>query len=456
MAKNKSVNQSCLAALAVIVAFGLTGCHGNQSNEQSTQNQDPAQVNQAPASDQTESANQTAASTENAPSTEPTPEATPAPQQSQPESSNYPSGNSYPQYSENQTVEEAPQPPPALPQYDQPPCPDPNYIWTPGHWAWSPEGYYWVPGAWVAAPYEGALWTPGYWGYRGAVYVWHPGYWGPHIGFYGGINYGFGYVGVGFLGGFWSRNGFHYNRSVTNVNTTTITNVYNYRVTNNVIINNTRVSYNGGSGGVSYQPSRAELAASRESHIRALPAQVEVIRAAAANRAQFVSVNRGRPQQMALATPVAAERISPPAGAVNPGVHGAVRPEPAAKSLIEARPPIEARPETPSSRPAAPAFRPAAPASRPAEHATRPAPPEHRTVPPSNPNRTELRREVPAARPVPPAAERPTTRSSEQHAMPGHQVPPEPHEIQAHKAPPRQPTHGETKQGHRPEEHPPQ
>lgn len=86
--------------------------------------------------------------------------------------------------------------PPALPVYAQPICPGPGYVWTPGYWAWDDgDGYYWVPGTWVVAP-VGMLWTPGYWGWGGGVYLWHPGYWGPHVGFYGGINYGFGYPGT--------------------------------------------------------------------------------------------------------------------------------------------------------------------------------------------------------------------------------------------------------------------
>ena len=36
-----------------------------------------------------------------------------------------------------------------------------------------------------------------------AAFIWHLGYWGPHVGFYGGVNYGYGYVGVGFVGGRW-------------------------------------------------------------------------------------------------------------------------------------------------------------------------------------------------------------------------------------------------------------
>ena len=69
--------------------------------------------------------------------------------------------------------------PPALPVYEQPPCPAPGYIWTPGYWAWNPAyGYYWVPGTWVQPPFEGALWTPGYWDYDDGGYRWYPGYWG--------------------------------------------------------------------------------------------------------------------------------------------------------------------------------------------------------------------------------------------------------------------------------------
>ena len=94
--------------------------------------------------------------------------------------------------------------PPALPVYEQPLCPGEGYIWTPGYWAWSDDdGYYWVPGTWVLAPETGYLWTPGYWGFNDGVYLWNAGYWGPHIGFYGGINYGFGYFGEGFAGGEW-------------------------------------------------------------------------------------------------------------------------------------------------------------------------------------------------------------------------------------------------------------
>jgi hypothetical protein len=192
--------------------------------------------------------------------------------------------------------------PPALPVYAQPICPGPGYIWTPGYWAWNDDdGYYWVPGTWVVAP-VGLLWTPGYWGWGGGLYAWHPGYWGPHVGFYGGINYGFGYGGVGFAGGEWRRGSFFYNRSVTNVNVTNVTNVYNKTViVNNTTVNN--VSYNGGSGGVTARPTPRELAAEREPHQAVLATQTQHEQAASRNRQLFASENHGRPAVAATAKP---------------------------------------------------------------------------------------------------------------------------------------------------------
>ncbi len=80
------------------------------------------------------------------------------------------------------------------------------------------------------APEPGLLWTPGYWGWGDGIYVWHRGYWGRHVGFYGGINYGFGYPGVGFFGGEWRGREFFYNRSVNRVDVHIIRNVYDRRV----------------------------------------------------------------------------------------------------------------------------------------------------------------------------------------------------------------------------------
>src|SRR5215471_8225950 len=182
--------------------------------------------------------------------------------------------------------------PPALPVYVQPICPGPGYVWTPGYWAYGPDGYYWVPGTWVIAP-VGLLWTPGYWGWGEGAYVWHAGYWGPHVGFYGGIDYGFGYSGVGYHGGYWQGSQFYYNRAVTNINTTNITNVYSHTVVNNV--NVTRVSFNGGSGGVAARPTAAELTAEHERHLGLGSVQRQQEQFARGNSSLRAAVNGGHP-----------------------------------------------------------------------------------------------------------------------------------------------------------------
>jgi hypothetical protein len=154
--------------------------------------------------------------------------------------------------------------PPALPVYEQPPIPSPGYIWVPGYWAWDPEySYYWVPGVWVLAPYPGALWTPGYWAWSNGVFIWNEGYWGPVVGFYGGINYGFGYPGYGYDGGYWRGREFYYNRTVNNINVTNIRNVYIKNVRN---VRPAGASFNGGRGGTTARPTSNQMAAARQRH----------------------------------------------------------------------------------------------------------------------------------------------------------------------------------------------
>jgi len=190
--------------------------------------------------------------------------------------------------------------PPPLPVYAQPICPGPGYMWTPGYWAWDDDdGYYWVPGTWVVAP-VGLFWTPGYWGWGDGLYIWHGGYWGPQVGFYGGINYGFGYTGVGFYGGEWRGRNFYYNRSVTNVSVTNVTNVYNRTV---VVRNDSHVAYNGGNGGIRMRPTPQQERWAHESHTQALPVQREHEHAAMQDRQNFARENHGRPAVAATARP---------------------------------------------------------------------------------------------------------------------------------------------------------
>jgi WXXGXW repeat (2 copies) len=217
-------------------------------------------------------------------------------------------------------------PPPELPVYDQPPMPEPGYIWTPGYWGGGPLGYFWVPGTWVEPPAVGLLWTPGYWGFRDGIYVWNAGYWGPHVGFYGGVDYGFGYGGVGYLGGRWANGAFAYNRAVNNLGTVRVTNVYEEKI---AINNVTRVSFNGGPGGLAARPTPEDEAVAREQHVAAIPLQIQHERTAGADKELLSSENHGRPPIAATAKPgefagkgvIAAREARPGEREVRPGEH---------------------------------------------------------------------------------------------------------------------------------------
>ena len=243
--------------------------------------------------------------------------------------------------------------PPELPVYEQPALPVPGYIWTPGYWAYGSEGYFWVPGTWVQPPSVGLLWTPVYWGWRDGVYGWNAGYWGPHIGFYGGVNYGFGYGGVGYEGGHWNNGVFAYNRTVNNFGSVTVTNVYSKTIITDTTV--TRVAFNGGTGGIAVRPTPQEEAAARESHVAATAMQTQHEHTASTNKALLASENHGRPAIAATSKPgeftgkgvVAAREVKPSAAPprANPtstealGKTGPAGKEHAASGGTQAKPP---------------------------------------------------------------------------------------------------------------------
>src|SRR5580698_5904995 len=201
--------------------------------------------------------------------------------------------------------------PPVLPVYVQPPLPAEGYLWTPGYWGYGEAGYYWVPGVWAQPPRVGVLWTPGYWGFVGGAYGWHAGYWGPHVGFYGGVNYGFGFGGVGFVGGEWRGGAFAYNHAVANFGSVHVTNVYENRtiVTQNTIVNNEHVSFNG-EGGISAHASATEMQAEHEEHIQATASQSEHEHFASQDRSQLASVNHGAPGTTASSSASAYHQVA--------------------------------------------------------------------------------------------------------------------------------------------------
>ena len=192
--------------------------------------------------------------------------------------------------------------PPPLPIYEQPLLPDEGYMWAPGYWAFDNDydDYYWVPGTWVQAPEPGYYWTPGYWGWGGDGFMFHEGYWGPRVGYYGGINYGYGYFGEGYQGGRWDNGRFFYNRAANNV--PNVRYVYETTVINNYY-GNTRVSYNGGEGGVNAHPRPEDEAAEHERHIPPVAAQAQQVQVARRDPELRASENRGRPPVAATPKP---------------------------------------------------------------------------------------------------------------------------------------------------------
>src|SRR6267143_2047501 len=140
-------------------------------------------------------------------------------------------------------------------------------------------------------PTEGYIWTPGYWGYADDYY------WGPGVGFYGGINYGYGYGGQGYYGGEWAGDTFRYNTAVTRVNTNVIHNTY----VNKEVVNNagSRASFNG-PGGATAKPTAQEQAAAKVEHVPATSAQQSRVEAAKKNPALHVANNHGKPKAEAI------------------------------------------------------------------------------------------------------------------------------------------------------------
>ena len=245
--------------------------------------------------------------------------------------------------------------PPALPVYEQPICPGDGYLWTPGYWAWDDDDgdYYWVPGTWVLAPEVGYLWTPPWWGWSDGVYLFHEGWWGPHVGFYGGVVYGFGYFGFGFEGGRWDHDHFFYNRAVMNVNVENIRNVYNETVVHANIVNH--ISYNGGPGGIDAHARPEEEAAQRERHLPMADPQRQHEQAARGNPELRASANHGRPPIAATGRPgefrngVGAREAG---GTYNPPVRGGNPPRSTGNDMP--RTAVHPKELQPIERPAAP------------------------------------------------------------------------------------------------------
>jgi hypothetical protein len=119
------------------------------------------------------------------------------------------------------------------------------------------------------------------------------------VGFYGGINYGFGYGGVGFVGGAWRGGAFAYNTAVLNVGGGFHNTYVDRTVINNTTINNNHYSFNG-QGGATARPTATEQAAEHENHFQPTSNQMSHEQAAGKDHSQLASENHGHPGTMAM------------------------------------------------------------------------------------------------------------------------------------------------------------
>jgi len=185
--------------------------------------------------------------------------------------------------------------PPPLPSYAQPAIPAKGHFWVPGFWAWreAVPDYFWVPGTWVQPPRYGLLWTPPYWSRVDGGYAFHAGYWAERVGFYGGIDYGYGYAGDGYQGGRWENDALFYNRAVNNLGSLDIANVYDQAVTGDDKA--TRVSFNGGSKGTKARPTQHPETLADTRHIGPTEEQRQHFEMAARDRSLYSRLNNGEP-----------------------------------------------------------------------------------------------------------------------------------------------------------------
>ena len=255
------------------------------------------------------------------------------------------------------------------------------------------------PGLGCIPPSVGLVWTPGYWGFADGLYVWHVGYWGPTVGFYGGINYGFGYPGSGFYGGYWRGDQYFYNTRVTNVNRTIIHNVYNTNVINQRESTN-RVSFNGGPHGVNARPTSSQLTAARQRHAAMTSEQLQHQRAASTNRTMLASLNHGRPDVAASTRPEPLGNRPAPAHNRAANTEQPVTPTPVAKPVPGPKPATSRAVHHPSAGPKSEPSRP----ERAPVHSSTPVPSSRPAS--ANPNNRPTHHSTPAAKPVTSQSER--------------------------------------------------
>jgi hypothetical protein len=109
------------------------------------------------------------------------------------------------------------------------------------------------------------------------------------------------------------------------VNINIVHNTYNTTVINKTV-NLTRVSYNGGNGGINTRPTPEEQAAIRERHTPPVAAQVQHVQQARSNPQLRATVNQGRPPIAATQKPASFKGSGVVAAREGGAIHNSARP----------------------------------------------------------------------------------------------------------------------------------
>jgi hypothetical protein len=127
------------------------------------------------------------------------------------------------------------------------------------------------------------------------------------------VNYGYGYMGVGFVGGMWRGHSFIYNTAVMHVDERHIHNVYVDRdvVRRYTIANDRRVSFSGGRDGIHHDPMPEERFADRDRHVEESQYQRSHENAARSDKSFYARNNGGHPSNVVVQRPMSGPNSVP-------------------------------------------------------------------------------------------------------------------------------------------------
>jgi hypothetical protein len=187
------------------------------------------------------------------------------------------------------------------------------------------------------------------------------------VGYYGGVNYGFGYMGIGFAGGMWDHGFFRYNTAIMHVDGRYIHNTFEDRgmVDRYTVARGSHVAFSGGPGGIHHDPMPEERIAERDSHMDRSSFQMQHEGAARNDHSSYFKANGGHPATLAVQRPMTAPMHNGPQSMGRPEQqmrtesHPQMRPEPQQQSRPSPQQQMRPAPQQHAAPAAKPSAKPA-------------------------------------------------------------------------------------------------